>query len=132
MSSSRRRADAALEELYAEVPDMADCRGLCHDSCGPLLMTTRERQRADIAGVEIPTAEQGLIAIGQDPGWRCPALGPDNRCTIYAVRSLICRLYGTVEDMRCPHGCVPVGGFRSSAWASDLISRVVAIGGQPA
>src|SRR2546429_6087610 len=34
----------------------------------------------------------------------------NGRCTVYEVRPMICRLWGMVEGMQCPHGCVPEGG----------------------
>lgn len=127
----KQRADETLEAVYAEIPDMADCRGLCHDSCGPLVMTRRERQIAAEHGVAIPSGAEGMRLISADADWRCPALTDENRCAIYAQRSLICRLYGTVENMKCPHGCVPVGGFLTKEQASLLIGRAVVAGGQP-
>jgi hypothetical protein len=36
----------------------------------------------------------------------CPLLR-QGRCTVYAVRPLICRLWGVVESMPCPWGCRP-------------------------
>lgn len=117
----RRRADRVLAELYAQVPDMADCRGLCHDSCGPIPTTARERERVAEAGARLPTVYRSLTLIDDDPDWRCPALGDDNRCTVYDVRPLICRLYGAVENMPCAHGCVPVGGYLTREQAAELI-----------
>lgn len=129
--AKRQTADEQLAAVYAEIPDMADCRGLCHDSCGPLIMSKRERQIARERGVAIPTGEQGIRLITADPEWRCPALTDENRCAIYESRSLICRLYGTVENMKCPHGCTPVGGFLTAHQASLLIGRAVLAGGNP-
>lgn len=37
----------------------------------------------------------------------------DGRCSVYVVRPLLCRLWGMVDKMRCPHGCVP------SRWPAD-------------
>ena len=34
----------------------------------------------------------------------CPYLDTNKRCTIYEVRPAICRLYGVVQAMQCPHG----------------------------
>jgi Fe-S-cluster containining protein len=58
----------------------------------------------------------------------CPVLNDAGRCSAYAVRPLICRLWGMVKMMRCPHGCEP------SRWLTDdeaksLLTAVAAIGG---
>lgn len=31
----------------------------------------------------------------------------NDKCSIYEDRPLICRLWGAVKQMRCPHGCKP-------------------------
>ncbi|GAB7129184.1 hypothetical protein JCM19000A_36920 [Silvimonas sp. JCM 19000] len=36
----------------------------------------------------------------------CVYLGADG-CTVYAERPLICRLFGTVPSLPCPHGLGP-------------------------
>ncbi|HEV2379781.1 MAG TPA: hypothetical protein VG206_08280 [Terriglobia bacterium] len=54
-------------------------------------------------------------------------LGPDLVCPylvagqffIYGVRPLICRLWGLVKAMRCPHGCEP------EQWLSDEEARAM-------
>ena len=49
-----------------------------------------------------------------DPGRRVPMiredlscgyLTKDHRCSIYAARPLICRVFGTAKNLSCPHGC---------------------------
>lgn len=56
----------------------------------------------------------------------CPLLGEDGRCTVYAARPLICRLYGSVSDLRCPHGCVP-DRLLTPQQARRLIGRIAEI-----
>lgn len=127
MGNARKRADAELEAIYAEVPDMLDCKGLCHDSCGPINLTKREYQRIDMCGVQIPAVSE----VVNKPSWSCPALTSDNRCSVYDVRPLICRLYGSVDiqSLKCQHGCVPKGGFLSKEKAAELVQRTVEVGG---
>lgn len=122
VARTRRRADRVLAELYERVPVMADCKGLCHDSCGPIPTTVRERERVGEAGVTLTPVYKALPLIENDPDWRCPALDADNRCTVYDVRPLICRLYGAVENMPCAHGCVPVGRYLTRDEAAELIA----------
>jgi hypothetical protein len=66
-----------VRQICSAVPD-AECRGLCAESC---------------AAVPLLPAERPLLDAG--------------RCTVYADRPLICRLFGAVEDLRCPFGCLP-------------------------
>lgn len=100
--------DARLAALYAQVPDV-QCKGLCADSCGPIDMHPRERQRLREAGVRIPgpqAALEQLVATGE---YSCPAL-VDGRCGVYAVRPMICRAWGASEALPCEHGCRPPNG----------------------
>ena len=131
MGNARKRADAELMAIYAEIPDMLDCKGLCHDSCGPIPLTKREWQRLDMRGVQIPDAMKAVEEIVATNGqWSCPAL-VNNRCSVYEVRPLICRMYGTVdtEHLRCVHGCSPVGRFLTDVEARSLIERTLEAGG---
>lgn len=47
----------------------------------------------------------------------CPLLGPDNKCTVYPVRPLICRVYYATSD---PHYCHP---HRISDGKTKLLPR---------
>lgn len=87
-----------LEALYAELPSM-ECRGLCSESCGPVMMSRLEWQAICRRIGREPRATATLT---------CPMLS-EHRCTVYDIRPTICRLWGLVDDetMRCPHGCVP-------------------------
>lgn len=85
-----------LDQLYAQVPTIA-CQGLCHESCGPLVIDPPERERIIArTGRNIPNLAT-----------TCPALTMFGRCSVYADRPLLCRLWGVVESMPCPWGCRP-------------------------
>jgi Fe-S-cluster containining protein len=62
------------------------------------------------AGRKLPTMpsgdEVGGILLGKEIGTPCPLLVM-GRCTAYEHRPLICRTFGSVEGMRCEHGCRP-------------------------
>lgn len=121
MTSKRARVDLALTEVYNSLPTMA-CKGLCLDWCdGHIPMTARERARIRETGQRPPPVDQ------EGP---CSALAADGGCSIYAVRPLICRLWGSVENMTCPHGCVPEGGMLSRTEGAQAVARVVAIAGE--
>lgn len=85
-----------LDDLYAQVPAIS-CKGLCHTSCGPLVIGESERQRIqERHGVDIP-----------DLQWTCPALNAFGRCSVYEDRPMICRLWGVDQAMPCVYGCLP-------------------------
>lgn len=118
MAPNPRRIDAAIEALYAELPGIA-CRGLCAVSCGPAPMTHRERERLEHAA--------GAPVVAATPEMNCSLL-VDGECSMYALRPLICRLWGVVEGMRCPFGCVPVR-MLSDVEARELIDRIGVLAG---
>lgn len=111
---------AALEQVYAQVPD-GNCQGLCADSCCSFAMTTAEQRhiRAQ-TGVSLPLAHVGSF---------CPALTMLKRCGVYAVRPLICRIWGATESMRCGYGCTPDGGYLTDHDAMRLLEQVAEISG---
>ncbi len=124
----RSDIDAALQDLYDQVPAIPGCQGKCWVSCGPVEMSDRERQRARQAGYRITDARDATRQI--DTYW-CEALTSEGRCAIYDLRPLVCRLWGTTEGMPCPHGCQP------ERWLTDdqsfeLVIRSLAIGGTAA
>lgn len=107
---NRTRRIAALEAVYARLPKLK-CKGLCHDSCGPVSMTTLERWRLRQAGQEIHANPAGPDR--PDRALVCSALTGDNRCAQYDLRPTICRLWGMTRAMQCTYGCVPEGGYLS-------------------
>ena len=112
MSNKRAR----LAAIYAQVPDIPDCKGECYRSCGPIaqlgIMTPYEYSRLRDA----PHLEQANPVD-------CELLDADKRCSVYALRPLICRLWGTVDTtrMRCPYGCTPTRWL--SVEEADRLSR---------
>ena len=127
----RSDIDADLEELYAQIPDIPDCDGRCWRSCGVIDASWRELQRLRAAGIRLPEFSKWQAdALGSADGEHmCPALTADHRCAVYALRPLICRLWGTVESLRCPYGCVPEGGFLPAQEGMELMLESLAIGG---
>lgn len=105
---NRTQRIAAVDAVYASLPKL-DCKGFCHDSCGPIVMTALERQRLRAAGQEI---HHNAPANGR-PGrvFVCSALTDDNRCAQYSIRPAICRIWGMTRALQCTYGCVPEGGY---------------------
>ena len=91
------------------------CKGLCHQACGPIAMSPAEERRIVAIHGSPPTADSLNL--------RCSKL-VDHRCSIYADRPLICRLWGTTRQLKCQHGCQPAGSFMPERKAGKLIRRM--------
>lgn len=126
MSRTRSQVDAELAALYDQIPAIPDCTGECWISCGPVGLVDRERQRIRDAGYRITPVEQARRHA--DTFW-CEALTQDRRCAVYELRPLECRLWGAVEDMPCPYGCVPEGGWLPASEGTRLRIEALRIGG---
>jgi len=48
---------------------------------------------------------------------------------VHAIRPTICRLWGAIASMPCPHGCVPDGGLVDDASAMRWMITSLQIGG---
>ena len=46
----------------------------------------------------------------------------DGTCSIHEVRPAICRFYGAVDDLPCPHGCKVVGSVMKANDAHAIIN----------
>lgn len=118
----------SIDAVYAAIPDVR-CKGLCHRACGPIDMSEAEHARITERHGSAPT----VLAL-QDPerftllpnAMTCSKL-VDKRCSIYADRPLVCRLYGAVRELRCPHGCTPDGTFVANRDARKLMQRLINI-----
>lgn len=122
LAADRKARDEALDLVWALVPDV-DCKGLCHGACGPIAMSEAERDRLwRRRGLLI---EDAAATVSGD----CPALSADKRCRGYEDRPTICRVYGAVEGLKCPHGCEPVSGRLSDADGSAVLTAARAVDG---
>ena len=108
-----------LESIYASLPSVV-CQGLCAESCGPIACSQAEADRMEAAAGR-PLEFTRLI---------CGYLDQSNRrCTVYAVRPMICRLWGVAKDMSCPWGCEPTSAPVEPADVRRLINLSAVIGG---
>lgn len=106
-----------VQAIWDKVPSI-QCKGLCHDFCGPVLMSA----------AELRILEKASGKLFRPSGMACPLL-QEGRCSAYEARPLICRIWGTVEKMKCPYGCVP------DRWLTDeegtaLLMEMAQAGGQ--
>jgi hypothetical protein len=51
------------------------------------------------------------------------------RCRVYEIRPMICRLWGLVKGMPCPYGCRPDGGLLLDSEGKRLLQEAERIGG---
>lgn len=90
-------SDANLRAVYRQLPTL-ECKGLCLEFCGPVPTSPAERSRVHkAAGRKVITDADAV----------CPYLSDKGRCTVYAIRPLMCRIWGMAEGMECSHGCKP-------------------------
>jgi hypothetical protein len=103
MSKHTDRARIAkLIEIYNRLPRM-QCRRLCGDEvCGAIFMTAVEADRVRRATHQVPRTTPTMCVYLER-----------GACRVYDQRPLICRVFGLVKRMSCPHGCVP------DRWLSD-------------
>ena len=77
------------------LPSMPECDG-CGRCCGPVGVGWEEKEAIDeyCAAHDIVWVDRGVL--------ECGYLDEENRCRIYEVRPLICRMYGVTVDLPCP------------------------------
>jgi hypothetical protein len=107
-----------LQALYEQIPSFK-CKPGCSDCCGTVLISRLEKQRAPLlaGGLQrtIDQLEAGTLTGGC---LHCPYSGPSG-CAVYDDRPFLCRLFGTIPQMPCPHGCGPEKLLTS--WQGDKL-----------
>jgi hypothetical protein len=104
----RRRSDRDrdLEQVWDQIPPVQG-RGLCAQACGPIDASTREKQRLGATGVQLLPRSQALAVLADTGAYRCPALTDTDQCSAYQDRPTVCRLWGAMQSLPCPYGCLP-------------------------
>lgn len=119
-------SEAGVQRIHASVP-ACGCTGACWEQCQNIAATATEAailERALRRPLHTRPARQGRVFIANDQRGLCPALDDTGRCSAYAARPLVCRLFGAVESLPCEHGCGPVMPARTG---SDLVDRLLSI-----
>jgi len=98
----------SLEDLYRQIP-VFQCLPGCTDCCGPVPFTEEEWEN-----VPVKKTSETLT---------CP-YATETGCEIYEHRPFMCRLFGTTQTLRCPHGCAPVA-FLDPATAKALTAAYI-------
>jgi len=123
---------AAIDAVYASLPKL-ECQRKCMACCQTFGMTGIELKRLQaVVGplktrktrcyTENPLTFRGvLIGVQEVLHCRtCPMLQGDT-CSVYAIRPLVCRIWGLTERTRCSFGCVP------ERWLTDEEAYAIAI-----
>jgi hypothetical protein len=77
---------------------MPECDG-CGDCCGPVQASTQETIK-----IAAFIARRGLRWKEDGNPLTCGFFdNTEQRCRIYSVRPISCRMYGVVKEMACPH-----------------------------
>lgn len=86
------------KRLYKRLPNMK-CKEGCTDCCGPVPFSKWESDNAKVDFDFVP----GKTMFTEI---HCKHIC-DGKCSIYENRPFMCRLYGTTEKLKCPHGIFP-------------------------
>ncbi len=123
MGDVDKEAKEEVKAVYADLAvlgEVRDCVG--RTTCCRFLLTGRTPM---LTAGEALVAAEGVRASGrktlpdaEDMDGRCPLLGGDGRCTVYAHRPFGCRT----------HFCGAAGGPYARAAVSGLIQRLEAVG----
>ena len=88
-----------LEKIYKKIPNF-DCKH-CHECCGPIVWFKSEEflikeylQKNKLERITWTKKEF------ENNNMKCPYL-KDNRCVIYPVRPIVCRLQGNISELPC-------------------------------
>jgi len=116
-----------LKRLYSRIPTFKCVEG-CTDCCGPVPVSREEHKMGaklmspELAGQLLDIMSAGgasseeLNASPELTQWaknlgaclKCPyVIEHGGGCAIYDNRPFLCRLFGTIPSMPCPHGAGP-------------------------
>lgn len=135
---TREELDDLAEELdaiYDDVPatccaNSGECCSLTPEEMDEGWATMFPLYRAEYARIadhvrrtfDAARAEE-LLAITQERPQRCPFLGAENGCTIYAVRPLICRTYAVMNEATIAEAAQRHRGEVPEQWVRQFVLR---------
>jgi len=111
-----------LNKIYKKIPTLK-CPPGCSACCGPVPLCSKEalilkeivKNNSDKALLE--GLDSFMTPIDSEMNCR---FSSDKGCTVYGNRPFMCRLYGTVESLKCPIGCKP-GRYLTLTEENDLM-----------
>lgn len=92
-----------IDDIYNLIPDFMCTKG-CRECCQNFGVPSRTRIEDERLKVFL---KKNAMKPGKANGNTCPHLN-ESGCTIYPVRPLICRLYGTSPSYRCKMEVAPL------------------------
>lgn len=89
----------SLKNIYSSIPEFS-CKH-CHDCCGPIIWYEPEDIliRNYIKKHNIKRISWTIEEFKKN-NMRCPYINND-RCIIYSVRPIVCRLQGNISELKC-------------------------------
>jgi Fe-S-cluster containining protein len=120
-----------LQDIYNNLPEI-ECQGNCYAQCSVLPFVYQAELDNIGFNPNFKTQEDYIKHYkekheNESNGCiTCPMLDSNKRCKIYDKRPLICRLFGAVEHMKCPFGCIP-SRYLTDAEANEIIGSVKAL-----
>lgn len=126
---ARQPNPEALDALYRSLPRM-ECKGKCASCCGPAPASPLEKERIRARDVDWVDVTSVSLPTGQVFDLACTALDQKSlRCRVYEDRPMVCRIWGLVEELACPWGCMPEGGYLDSTEGLRLMNLSLWYGG---
>lgn len=100
---SKKSIFSEVDALYKKLPEL-DCKGLCQECCGPILMTRLEWWRIQQrTGMSLEKFQQET-----SKDYVCAMLDKSKgACKVYDIRPMVCRIWGSTPKVKCPFGCQP-------------------------
>lgn len=99
------KKDKILKIINQKIP----CKKGCSDCCGIVPFSKEEFNNIPMelkSGIAFDDMGDQILPLPKS-GLSCPFLVNNNskkQCGIYEYRPLICRAFGRVKNLRCPHG----------------------------
>jgi Fe-S-cluster containining protein len=122
---------AKIDALLNDLPTFR-CKEGCADCCGPVLLSRLEYSRCiEASGRSAEDVKQQMQNNLKQGIYTCPLLNTETRrCSVYAVRPAICRLFGVVKgELLCPHGYAPESSaLLSNERAQKILRKVEELG----
>ncbi len=96
----------------------------CGECCGPIPLMEKQLERIIKALSELPAKELKRLKRQKRPGLTCPLRDMEKRkCSVYEARPTICRLFGQIKELECPHNKGVTKHFPSGA--RELMTEVM-------
>ena len=112
-----------LNSIYAQIPSI-DCKH-CQACSSPIFWFFPEEINIQRY---LKTQNLPYITWSEDEfknnNMRCPYLRND-RCSIYSVRPLVCRLQGIVEDLPCPNYATPLLSQQQVQYIKEMMTQLL-------